>query len=95
MHPLASPPSLAMIDSPSPTPGCRASVSFSDFFPATVNSPAEAKEAAAAAVAVVGAEHVDVDTRPPSMGAEDFGYILQQVAGGRVDGWVAGALAVL
>ena len=43
----------------------------------------------------MGAEHVDVDTRPPSMGAEDFGYILQQVAGGRVDGWMAGALAVL
>ncbi|CAI5527572.1 unnamed protein product [Closterium sp. Naga37s-1] len=59
--------------------GCTATVRFCDHFPATVNTPREAQEAAAAARAVVGAALVDLDSRAPSMGAEDFGYILERV----------------
>ncbi|CAI5988180.1 unnamed protein product [Closterium sp. NIES-65] len=61
--------------------GCTATVRFCDHFPATVNTPREAQEAAAAARAVVGEALVDLDSRAPSMGAEDFGYILERVPG--------------
>eukprot|EP00850_Spirogloea_muscicola_P003356 SM000013S26525 [mRNA] locus=s13:848178:852464:- [translate_table: standard] len=60
--------------------GCSATVRFLNYFPPTVNSPAEAAEAADAAKAVVGA-NLHMDTMAPSMGAEDFGYILQNVEG--------------
>eukprot|EP00897_Mesotaenium_endlicherianum_P001878 jgi/Mesen1/1718/ME000138S00584 len=61
--------------------GCTADVKFRDYYPATINSRPEAEECAAAARGVSGHARVDFDTVPPSMGAEDFGYILQQVPG--------------
>lgn len=49
-------------------------------YPVTVNSPAETTSAIRAAIAVAG-EHC-VDTAPtPSMGAEDFAFMLQQKPG--------------
>ena len=49
-------------------------------YPATVNSTAETQHALAAASAVVGAEHVDLDPMP-EMGSEDFAFMLQKKAG--------------
>lgn len=49
-------------------------------YPVTINSPAETTSAIRAAIAVAG-EHC-VDTAPtPSMGAEDFAFMLQQKPG--------------
>ncbi len=49
-------------------------------YPATVNSEAETRHALAAASAVVGAGNVDTDPTP-SMGSEDFAYMLQAKPG--------------
>lgn len=49
-------------------------------YPATVNEPNATKRAAEAAVDVVGREHVDLDPQP-SLGAEDFSFMLQQRPG--------------
>lgn len=45
-------------------------------YPATVNSHAEAELCRTVAASVVGPEHVHTDL-PPSMGAEDFSFMLQ------------------
>jgi hippurate hydrolase len=45
-------------------------------YPATINTEEEARHAARAAAAVVGAENVILDL-PPSMGSEDFAWMLQ------------------
>ena len=49
-------------------------------YPATVNSPAETTLALAAAAATVGADNVDADPMP-SMGGEDFAFMLQRRPG--------------
>jgi hippurate hydrolase len=49
-------------------------------FPPTVNSERETEHAARAAVAVVGADNVDRNPTP-TMGAEDFAYMLQVMPG--------------
>ena len=49
-------------------------------YPATVNSPAETAHALAAATAVVGRDRVDTDPMP-SMGSEDFAFMLQAKPG--------------
>jgi hippurate hydrolase len=49
-------------------------------YPATVNAPAETREAVAAAAAVVGADNVDTDPMP-NMGSEDFAFMLQAKPG--------------
>ncbi|MEO8485887.1 MAG: M20 aminoacylase family protein [Betaproteobacteria bacterium] len=49
-------------------------------YPATVNSDAETAHAIAAATAVVGSERVDTDPMP-SMGSEDFAFMLQAKPG--------------
>ncbi len=54
-------------------------------YPPTVNSAAEAATAAAAMAAVVGADRVDTHL-PPTMGAEDFAYMLQARPGAY--GWI-------
>ena len=56
-------------------------------YPATINSAAETRHALAAATAVVGAEHVDTDPMP-SMGSEDFAFMLQAKPGCYV--WLGG-----
>jgi amidohydrolase len=56
--------------------GATAVVTYERVYPATVNTPREAMFAAEVAEALVGADHVirDMD---PSMGAEDFSFMLQ------------------
>lgn len=72
--------------------GCVARVDYRRQYPATVNEPAATEIAARAAMAVVGEERVEL-APTPSMGAEDFAYMLQRCAGcyvwlgsGRSDG---------
>lgn len=56
--------------------GATASCSYHRLYPATINTPAEARFAADVAEALVGADHVVRDLAP-SMGAEDFSFMLQ------------------
>jgi hippurate hydrolase len=60
--------------------GVAADVRYEQRYPATVNDPVEAVRAANAAGLVVGADQVDLDPLP-SMGAEDFAFMLQQRPG--------------
>ena len=56
--------------------GCSFKWRYEHRFPPTINSEAETRFAAAAAGAVVGTERV-VHDAAPSMGSEDFGWMLQ------------------
>jgi hippurate hydrolase len=56
--------------------GASAVLDYQRMYPATVNSQAEAAFAADVAASLVGVEHVVRDI-PPSMGAEDFSFMLQ------------------
>lgn len=56
--------------------GASATVRYERLYPATVNTEAEAHFAADVAVGLVGREHVIRDLEP-SMGAEDFSFMLQ------------------
>jgi amidohydrolase len=60
--------------------GATASVKYERSYPATINTPDEASFAADVAESLVGAEHVDRDMEP-SMGAEDFSFMLQNKPG--------------
>ena len=60
--------------------GCVARLDYRRQYPATVNEPAATEIAARAAMAVVGEERVEL-APTPSMGAEDFAYMLQRCAG--------------
>jgi hippurate hydrolase len=57
-----------------------ATVQFERSYPATVNSEREAHFAGDVAESLVGAEHVERDLEP-SMGAEDFSFMLQSKPG--------------
>lgn len=54
-------------------------------YPATINTPAEAQHCAEAANKVVGSENVQRNL-PPSMAAEDFGYMLEALPGAYI--WI-------
>ena len=56
--------------------GAAAHVNYERIYPATINSRDEARFAADVAQKLVGHEHVDRDM-DPSMGAEDFSFMLQ------------------
>ena len=60
--------------------GARATVQFETLSPATVNSRAQALFAADVAASLVGRDRVVTDL-PPSMGAEDFSYMLCEKPG--------------
>ncbi len=60
--------------------GCGAEVTIRRGYPATANSAAESETAARAAAAVAGDDKV-VRDHPPSMGAEDFAYMLAERPG--------------
>ncbi len=60
--------------------GGSASVNYQRLYPATINSPAEAAFAARVARELVGAERVNAEL-PPSMGSEDFSFMLQAKPG--------------
>ena len=60
--------------------GATASLNYQRVYPATINTPAEAAFAAEVAKSLVGADKVIRDL-PPSMGAEDFSFMLQTKPG--------------
>ncbi|MBY0587149.1 amidohydrolase [bacterium] len=60
--------------------GGTATVRYERRYPATVNEPTSTEQAARAAQDVVGASNVDRDPEP-SMGAEDFAFMLQKRPG--------------
>ncbi len=60
--------------------GAGVALRFDRRYPATVNSPGETERAADAAAAVVGADRVDRDVQP-TMGAEDFAFLLREKPG--------------
>jgi hippurate hydrolase len=65
--------------------GASAEFNFERGYPATVNSAAETGIAAEAAGRLLGGEHVHND-RKPSMGSEDFAYMLEKKPGSYI--WV-------
>ncbi len=60
--------------------GAQVVLSYKYGYPPTINTPAEAEQCRQVASHVLGAEQVRSDL-PPSMGAEDFAYFLQQRPG--------------
>jgi amidohydrolase len=60
--------------------GVRCELNYQRRYPATVNTPDEAKHAMKAAITVVGEENVDANPTP-SMAAEDFSYMLREKPG--------------
>ena len=60
--------------------GATATVHYERIYPATINSPRETEFAADVAESLVGPEHVVRDLEP-SMGAEDFSFMLQAKPG--------------
>ena len=60
--------------------GASATCTYTRLYPATVNSFAEARFAGDVAASLVGDDHVIRDL-PPSMGAEDFSFMLQKRPG--------------
>ena len=60
--------------------GATATLDYKRSYPATINTPREAMFAADVAASLVGEEHVIRDL-PPSMGAEDFSFMLQTKPG--------------
>ena len=56
--------------------GATATLKYTRSYPATINTPREARFAGDVAASLVGEDHVIRDL-PPSMGAEDFSYMLQ------------------
>lgn len=60
--------------------GATATVQYERIYPATLNTEAEAEFAANVAEALVGADHVNRNLEP-SMGAEDFSFMLQAKPG--------------
>jgi metal-dependent amidase/aminoacylase/carboxypeptidase family protein len=60
--------------------GATATVNYERIYPATINSARETEFAADVAESLVGPEHV-VRDMDPSMGAEDFSFMLQAKPG--------------
>jgi amidohydrolase len=60
--------------------GLTAEIIYDRRYPVLVNTPEETAKAAAAAAAVVGTENVNTD-HPPTMGSEDFAWMLQERPG--------------
>ncbi len=60
--------------------GAMGEVKFHDAYPATINHPPQAKICAEVATDLVGEDCVHLDL-PPSMGAEDFSYMLMEKPG--------------
>src|SRR5690625_3095953 len=64
---------------------CTAQFEFDRRYPATINNSAESQFCAKVLSELVGADNVWLDS-PPSMGAEDFAFMLQEVPGAYV--WI-------
>lgn len=65
--------------------GAQIAVRYERHYPPTINTPAEAAFAAEVMREIVGAENVHTDL-PPTMGAEDFAFMLQAKPGAYV--WI-------
>ncbi|RVU84532.1 amidohydrolase [Leucothrix sargassi] len=65
--------------------GVKGEFKLLDHYPATINTPEHANYAAQAASDVVGADKVHRDMHP-SMAAEDFGYMLEELPGAYI--WI-------
>lgn len=65
--------------------GASGELHFHDAYPATINHPPQAKICAQVVNNLVGEDKVHLD-EPPSMGAEDFSYMLQEKPGAYI--WV-------
>ncbi len=63
--------------------GCNAQLSFVHSYPATINTPETAAICADVMAQLIGEDHVDRDP-VPSMGAEDFSFMLQERPGSYV-----------
>jgi hippurate hydrolase len=63
--------------------GTRAEIDYIEGYPVLVNAPEAVALAAEVARDLVGPDHVDVNY-PPSMGSEDFAYMLQRCPGALV-----------
>ena len=66
--------------------GCDAQVTFVDAYPATINTPDTAKICADVMAELIGEDRIDRDP-VPSMGAEDFSFMLQSRPGSYVWAW--------
>lgn len=60
--------------------GARAELTYHDGYPATINHPEKTEFAASAAETVVGKGHVSLSAKP-TMGAEDFSFMLEKCEG--------------
>ena len=60
--------------------GMEAEVIYERRYPVLVNTEEETEQSTRAAIAVVGAENVSTD-HPPTMGSEDFAWMLQERPG--------------
>ena len=60
--------------------GTKVTLEYEDGYPATINHPEKTEFAARVAGEVVGRGHVSISA-PPSMGAEDFSYMLEKCEG--------------
>jgi hippurate hydrolase len=69
-----------MVDSVAMAFGATATLNYQRNYPATINTPAEAQFAGDVAASLVGEDKV-VRNLPPSMGAEDFSFMLQTKPG--------------
>jgi hippurate hydrolase len=65
-----------IVEGLSKTFGVRANLRYERRYPATINDPEIAKISAAAAIAIVGPENVNLAPRP-AMGSEDFAFLMQ------------------
>jgi amidohydrolase len=64
--------------------GAKGVLKYSRDYPVTINHPHETEQAAIAAEAVAGAERVTRDS-PPTMGGEDFAFMLNEVPGAMIN----------
>jgi len=69
-----------IIDGVCATHGAAAEFNYTRSYPATINHPEETEKAASIAAKIVGEEMVDRNVKP-SMGAEDFSYMLEEKPG--------------
>lgn len=60
--------------------GASGELTFHDIYPATINHPEQAKICASVVEELVGKDNLHLDM-PPSMGAEDFSYMLMEKPG--------------
>ena len=75
----------AIVDNTCSAMGATGKLWFEEGYPATINTPKHAKQCAKSASKVAGNENVLLDM-PPSMGAEDFSFLLNACEGAYI--WI-------